>query len=194
MQWCTYRRTEKETRGPRGHYRSAEYYYVLSFWVRFLSWSETKTAIPIGSKHTNLSKGIEILLPVKFRSKKSKMSQPFRGQGSQLVFTISLKNANLVEDIEILLPVKFRWILFQSVISEEKSKMSKSIRCQGGHFVFSNRPDKHKLGKGHWDLAYCQVLLNAFQKFHRRSQKCFSKSEARAAILFFQLAWKTQTW
>ena len=35
------------------------------------------------------------------------MSQPIRGQGGHLVFSISPKNTNLVEDVEILLPVKF---------------------------------------------------------------------------------------
>ena len=35
------------------------------------------------------------------------MSQPIRGQGGHLVFSIGLKNINMVEDVEILLPVKF---------------------------------------------------------------------------------------
>ena len=40
------------------------------------------------------------------------MSQPIRGQGGHLVFTIGPKITNLVEDVEIYLPVKFRQILF----------------------------------------------------------------------------------
>ena len=36
------------------------------------------------------------------------MSQPIRGQGDHLVFSIIPKNTNLVEDFEILLPIKFR--------------------------------------------------------------------------------------
>ena len=72
------------------------------------------------------------------------MSQPIRGQGGHLVFSIGPKNTNLVEDVEILLPVK--------------------------------------------------VSLNSVQQFQRRSQKCLGQSEARAAILFFRLARKTQTW
>ena len=52
---------------------------------------------------------------------------------------------------------------------------------------FSNRPEKHKLGRGLWDLASYQVLLNSIQRFQRRSRKCLSQSEARAAILFFYL-------
>ena len=38
---------------------------------------------------------------------KSKMSQPIRGQGDHLVFSIGPKNTNLLENVEILLPVKF---------------------------------------------------------------------------------------
>ena len=53
---------------------------------------------------------------------------------------------------------------------------------------------KIKLGRGRWDLASCQVSLNSFQRFQGRSWKCLSQSEATAAILFFWLARKTQTW
>ena len=133
---------------------------------------------------------------VEFRSavseEKSKMSQPIRGQDGHLVFPIGPKNTNLVEDIEILLPVKFRWILFSGFRGEVKN-VSANQR-PGRPSCFSNRPEKHKLGRGHWDLASCQVLLNSVQQFHRRSRKCLSQSEARAAILFFRLARKTQTW
>ena len=59
---------------------------------------------------------------------------------------------------------------------------------------FSDRPKKHKLGRGRWDLSSCQVSLNSIQRFQRRSRKCLSQSEARAAILFFRSAQKTQTW
>ena len=45
---------------------------------------------PIGSKNINLVEDIEILLPVKVVSEKSKVSQPIRGQGGYLVFPISL--------------------------------------------------------------------------------------------------------
>ena len=43
---------------------------------------------------------------------------------------------------------------------------------------------KHKLGRGRWDLSSCQVSLNSVQRFQRRSRKCLSQSEASAAILF----------
>ena len=62
-------------------------------------------------------------------------------------------------------------------------------------FLFTDRPEKkNKLIREHWDLASCQVLLNSVQRFQRRSRKCLSQSEARAAILFFWSARKTQTW
>ena len=86
------------------------------------------------------------------------------------------------------------FVEFCSAVSEEKLKMSQPIRGQGGHLVFSYRPEKHKLGRGRWDLASCQVSLNSVQRFQRRSRKCLSQSEAGAAILFFRSARKTQTW
>ena len=57
----------------------------------------------------------------------------------------------------------------------------------------SDQRKKHKLGRGHWDLASCQVSSNSIQRFQRRSRKCLSQSEAGAAILFFRSAQKTQT-
>ena len=111
---------------------------------------------------------------VEFRSavseEKSKMSQPIRVLGGHLVFLISLKNTNLVEDVEILLPVKFRWIPFSSFRGEVEN-ISANQR-QGRPSCFSDRPEKQKLGRGHWDLTSCQVLLNSVQWFQRRSRKC----------------------
>ena len=58
----------------------------------------------------------------------------------------------------------------------------------------STKLDRKQDGRGRWDLASCQVSLNSIQRFQRRSRKCLSQSEARAAILFFRSAPKTQTW
>ena len=93
------------------------------------------------------------------------------------------KNTNLVEDFEILLPVKFRWIPLSSFRGEVEN-ISANQR-PGLPSCFSDWPEKPKLGRGHWDLASCQVSLNSVQRFQRRSRKCLSQSEARAAILFF---------
>ena len=123
---------------------------------------------------------------------KSKMSRQIRGQGGHLVFPTGPKNTNLVEDFDILLPVKFRWIPFSGFRGEVEN-VSANQR-PGRPSCFSDRPEKHKLGKGRWDLASCQVSLNSVQRFQRRSRKCLSQSEARAAILFFRSARKTQNW
>ena len=152
---------------------------------------------PIGSKNTNLVEDIEILLPVKFRQipvsgfrGKVEMSQPIRGKGGHFVFPIRPKNTNLVEDVEILLPVKFRCIPL-SCFRGEVQKASANQR-PGRPSCFSDRPEKHKFGRGRWDLASCQDSSNFVQRIQRRSRKCLSQSEARAAILFFRSTRKTQ--
>ena len=101
---------------------------------------------------------------------KSKMSQPIKVQGGHLVFPISPKNTNLVEDVEFLLPVKFRWILFSGFRGEVEN-VSANQR-PGPPSCFSDQPEKHKLSRGCWVLASCQVSLNFVQWFRRRSQKC----------------------
>ena len=113
------------------------------------------------------------------------MSQPIRGQGGHIVFSISPKNTNLVEDVKNLLPIKFRWIPFSGFRGEVEN-VSANQR-PGLPSCFSDQPEKHKLGRGRWDLASCQVSVNSVQWFQRRSQKCLSQSEARAAILFFPI-------
>ena len=133
---------------------------------------------------------------VEFRSavseKKSKMSQLIRGWGGHLVFPIGPKNTNLVEGVEILLPVKFRWIPFSRFRGEVENVSANQRKWWPS--CFFDRPEKHKLGRGRWNLASFQVSLNSVQSFQRRSRKCLSQSEARAAILFFWLARKTLTW
>ena len=101
---------------------------------------------------------------------KSKISQPIRGQGGHFVFPIGPKNTNLVEDVEILLPIKFRRILFSGFRGEVEN-VSANQR-PGPPSCFSNRPEKHKLGRGRWDLSSCKVLSNSVQRFQRRSRKC----------------------
>ena len=101
---------------------------------------------------------------------KSKMSQQIRGQGGHLVFLIGPKNTNLVEGVEILLHIMFRWIPFSSFRGEVEN-VSANQRS-GWPSCFSDQPEKHKLGRGHWDLASCPVSLNFLQRFQRRSRKC----------------------
>ena len=98
------------------------------------------------------------------------MSQPIRGKGGHLVFLIGPKNTNLVEDVEILLPIKFRWIPFSGFRGEVEN-VSANQR-PGRPSCFFDRPEKHKLGRGRWDLPSCKVSSNSVQRFQRRSRKC----------------------
>ena len=167
-----------------------------------LSQSEARAAIlffPIGPKNANCVEDVEILLPVKFRWIPF---SGFRGEvenvsanqrpGRPSFFIDRPEKHKHVEDVEILLPVKFRWIPFSGFRGEVEN-VSANQR-PGRPSCFSAHSEKHKLGRGRWDLASYEVLLNSIQRFQRRSRKCLSQSEARAAILFFRSARKTQTW
>ena len=88
---------------------------------------------------------------------------------------MGLKNTNLVEGFEILLPFKFRWIRFSGSRGEVEN-VSANQR-PGRPSCFSDRPEKHKLSRGRWDLASCQVSLNSVKRLQRRSRKCLSQSE-----------------
>ena len=119
---------------------------------------------------------------------------PFWGisQSGHFCLLIGLKKKNLEENVEILLSVKFRWIPPNGFRGEVENDSAN--QRPGRPSCFSDRPEKHKLGRGHWDLASSPFLLNSVQWFQRRSWKCLSQSEARAAILFFRSTRKTQTW
>ena len=113
--------------------------------------------------------------------------QPFWwiGKGGYFCILIGPKNTNLVEDVETLLPVKFHWILFSGFRGEVKNVYAN--QRPGRPSCFSELPENNELGRGHWDLASCQVSLNFVQRFQRRSRKCLSQSETRAAVLFFRI-------
>ena len=111
------------------------------------------------------------------------MSQQIRGQGGRLVFQISLKNTNLVEGVEILLPVKIRWIPFSGFYREVEN-VSANQR-PGRPSCFSDRPEKHKLGRGLWDLASYQILLNPVQ---RRSRKMSRPIRGQGGHLVFPIS------
>ena len=122
----------------------------------------------------------------------STMCHLFEESAKAEIFVHWSASKTQTKDVEILLPVKFPWIPF-SGFRGEVANVSANQR-PGLPSCFSNRPENHKLGRGQWDLASCQVSLNSYQRFQRRSRKCLSQSEARAAILLFWSAWKTQTW
>ena len=119
---------------------------------------------PIVPKNTNLVEELEILLPVKFLPIQF---SGFRGEvknvsanqrpGGHLGFPMGPKNTNLVEHIEILLPVKFRRIPFSGFRGEVKSVSAN--QSSGRPSCFSDRPEKHKLGRGRWDPSSCQILF-----------------------------------
>ena len=117
--------------------------------------------------------------------KKSKMFQPIRDRDGHLVFPIGPKNTNLVEDVEILLPVKFHWILFSGFRGEVEN-VSANQR-PGWPSCFSDRPERHKLGRGHWDLASCQVSLNSVQRFQKSSPKMSQPIRGQGGHLVFPI-------
>ena len=80
------------------------------------------------------------------------------------------------------------FIEFHSVVLEEKLKMSQPIRGRGDHLAFFDRPEKHKIGRGCWDLATCQVSLNSVQQFLKRSQKMFQPIRGRGVHLVFLIS------
>ena len=145
-------------------------------------------------ENTNVVEDVEILLPVNFRwipfsgfrckneivSANERPGRPFS------YFLIGPKKQKIGRDVDILLPVKFRWIPFNSLRGEVENVSANQRPGRPSCFFQSTR--KHKLGRGHWDLASCQVSLNSVQRFQRRSQKCRSQSETRATILFFRSA------
>ena len=88
------------------------------------------------------------------------MSQPMRGQDGHLIFPIGPKNTNFVEDVGILLPVKFCWIPLSGFREVENVSANQS---SGQPSCFSDRPEKHKLGRERWNLASRQDLLNFIQ-------------------------------
>ena len=71
-----------------------------------------------------------------------------------LFFWSAPQKIYLVEDIEILFPVKFRWIPFR----EEVKNVSANQR-PGWPSCFSDRPEKHNIGRGQWDLTSSNLNL-----------------------------------
>ena len=111
------------------------------------------------------------------------MSQPIRGQGGYLVFLFSPKNASLVEDV-----VKFCWILFSGFRGKVEN-VSANHR-PGRPFCFSDPPEKHKLGRGHWDLASYQVSLNSFHSFRGEVENVSVNQRPGRPFCFFPICLK----
>ena len=87
-----------------------------------------------------------------------------------------------------------RIILLSYYIIKCHSECISTNQRPGRASCFSDRHEKHKLGRGRWDLVSCQVSLNSVQWFHRRSRKCLSQSGTGRPSCFSDQHQKTQTW
>ena len=146
------------------------------------------------------------------------MSQPIRGQGGHLVFPIGPKNTNFSTSSTKFVffgPMgKTRWppwpligwdiFDFSSETAERNStKLDRKQDLNVLYQVCVFRADqKNNMAALAWlaetfSTSPLKPLnkdsLNSVQRFQRRSWKCLRQSEARAAILFFRSARKTQT-
>ena len=182
--------TDCWTRGPKGHCRSPE--YNQGFKNLTSEWNQKQQHFIL---HVSRS-----LLCIRFVVITFWAEEVFEmchilwwiGQGGNFYSLFGPKNTNLVEDVKILLPVKFRWIPFSGFRGKVKICLSQSEARAA--ILFFGSAQKHKLGRGRWELAFCQVSLNSVQWFHGGSRKCLSQSEDRVAILFFWSARKKQAW
>ena len=175
------RSTQKNTNLVEGRWDLASCQVSVNSVQRFqrrsqkcLSQSQARAAIlffPSGPKNKNLVEDIEILLPVKFPwiPFSAKCLSQSEARAAILFLRSTQKTQNLVEDVEILLPVKFQWIRFSGFRGEVKN-VSANQRL-GRPSCFSERPKKQELGRGHWDLASCQVSVISVQRFQRRKSK-----------------------
>ena len=155
---------------------------------------------PIGTKNTNLIEGIEDLLVIKFRQ------NPFRGCGK--------KSKNVSANQRPGRPswisdwhkkhksYRGHWVLACYQVSSKSiqrlrrrsGKMFQPIRGQGGHLRFPIGTKNTNLIEGIEDSLPVKFRQNPFSSCGEEVEKCFSQSEARAAILDFRSAQKTQTW
>ena len=154
----------------------------------------------IGPKNTILVEDVDILLPVNFRWIPL---SGFRGEvenisankrpGWPSCFSDWHKKKHKTWQRTLKSCFLPSFIEFRSAVSEEKSKMSQPIRGKGGHLVFPI---------GLKNTIWWRTLRSCFQSSFiqfcsavlEEKSKCLSQSEARAAILFFWSARKTQTW
>ena len=105
-------------------------------------------------KNTSLVEDVEFLLPqvsansVKADSEKnSKMSQPIRGWGGGGSVILFLQNINLEEDVEFFASYQLSAYSLQQFQRRSKKCLSQSVKPVQPS-CFSNRLEKHKLGRG----------------------------------------------
>ena len=108
---------------------------------------------PISTKNTKLVEDVKFCW-ILFSDFREEVNNVSTNQRSRRPFCFSNpKNTNLVEDFEILLPVKFCWIPLSS-FREEVQNVSANQRPRQASCL-THRPEKHKLGRGRWDPAFC---------------------------------------
>ena len=163
-----------------------------------LSQSEARAAILffwISPKNTNLVEDVENLLSVKFCwipfigfiGEVKNVSANQRTGLLSYFWSARKKNASLVEDVKILLPVKFCWILFSGFRGKVEN-VSANHR-PGRPFCFSDPPEKHKLGRGRWDLASYQVSSDSFHSF-REVENISANQRPGRPFCFFPICLK----
>ena len=161
----------KTTRRPKGQILSCT-------WVQYGS----HFCLLISPKKHNFVEDVEILLFIKYRCRREVANASANQRpGMPSCFSKQPEKTNLVKDAEILLPVKIRWIPFRGFREEVENVLAN--QRPGGHLVFY-QSKKHKLGRGRWYLASCQVSFNSVQRFQKRRRKSHSQSEVGVAILF----------
>ena len=124
-------------------------------------------------------------------SEKSKMSQPIRGQGGHLVFTIHPKNTNLIEDVKILLPVKFRWIPFSDFRGEVENDWTN--QRPGCSCFFSIGPKNTILVEDIVILLPAKFRWIPFCGFRGEVENVSANQRPGRQSCFFRSAGKTQT-
>ena len=55
-------------------------------------------------------------------------------------------------------------------------------------FLFTFQPEKHKLGRGRWDLTSCQVSLNSVQRFRRKSKNMSQSIRGQRGHIVFSIS------
>ena len=153
---CRYASQATQTRGPKGH--------ISCTWVQFatflrnrpkrtLFFTDRPTKHKLGRRRWDLASYQVSLNSVQWFQRRSRKCLSQSEARAAIVFPIGPNNTNLVEDVEILLHVKIHWIPFSGFRGEVEN-VSANQRS-GRPSCFSVRPEKHKLGRGHWDLASC---------------------------------------
>ena len=142
-------------------------------------------------KNTNVVEDIDILISVKFRwipisrfreEIENVSTNQWPGRLSWFFF-INPKNTNLVEDIEILLPDKFCLIPFSGFRGTIENVVVN--QRPGRPSCFSDRSEKHKHSREHWELATCQVSLNSNQPFQREVENVSNNQRPGGHLVFF---------